>query len=72
MPAGVVNDIDILELKNLDVTIILVRKLIMVEVNLAEAKAHLSELVARAEAGETIQISRRGKPVAQLNRVGQP
>ena len=44
----------------------------MVEVNLAEAKARLSELVARAEAGDTIQISRRGKPVAQLNRVGQP
>jgi prevent-host-death family protein len=36
-------------------------------VNLAEAKAHLSELVARAEAGETIQISRRGKTVAQLS-----
>jgi prevent-host-death family protein len=36
-------------------------------VNLAEAKAHLSELVARAEAGETIQISRRGKAVAQLS-----
>ncbi len=35
-------------------------------VNLAEAKAHLSELVARAEAGESIQISRRGKPVALL------
>ena len=44
----------------------------MVKVNLAEAKAHLSELVARAEAGETIHISRRGKPVAQLNRVAQP
>jgi prevent-host-death family protein len=36
-------------------------------VNLAEAKAHLSELVARAEAGETVQISRRGKPVVQLS-----
>jgi prevent-host-death family protein len=36
-------------------------------VNLAEAKAHLSELVARAETGETIQISRRGKAVAQLS-----
>ncbi len=38
----------------------------MSQVNLAEAKAHLSEFVARAEAGEAIQISRRGKPVAQL------
>lgn len=39
----------------------------MGHVNLAEAKAHLSELVARAEAGEAIQISRRGKPVVQLS-----
>lgn len=38
----------------------------MKTVNLAEAKAHLSELVERAEAGEAIQILRRGKPVAQL------
>jgi prevent-host-death family protein len=41
-------------------------------VNLAEAKAHLSELVARAEAGESIQISRRGKPVAQTSSLKQP
>jgi antitoxin (DNA-binding transcriptional repressor) of toxin-antitoxin stability system len=38
-------------------------------VNLAEAKAHLSDLVARAEAGEAIQISRRGKPVVQLSAI---
>jgi prevent-host-death family protein len=42
------------------------------DVNLAEAKAHLSELVARAEAGEAIRISRRGKPVAQLSNVARP
>ena len=36
-------------------------------VNLAEAKAHLSELVDRAEAGESVQILRRGKPAAQLS-----
>jgi prevent-host-death family protein len=47
-------------------TNMLVRRTAMGPVNLAEAKAHLSELVARAEAGESIQISRRGKPVAQL------
>ena len=35
-------------------------------VNLADAKAHLSELVDSVEAGEVIQILRRGKPVAQL------
>lgn len=32
----------------------------------AEAKAHFSELLARAEAGEEIMIHRHGKPVAKL------
>jgi prevent-host-death family protein len=36
------------------------------DVSIAEAKAHLSELVDRAEAGETVRITRRGKPVARL------
>jgi len=54
------------------VTILLVRRMELGQVNIAEAKAHLSELVARAEAGETVQISRRGKPVAQLSRIEQP
>lgn len=35
-------------------------------INIAEAKAHFSELVDRAEAGETVEIMRRGKPVARL------
>ncbi|MBV8121291.1 MAG: type II toxin-antitoxin system prevent-host-death family antitoxin [Alphaproteobacteria bacterium] len=38
----------------------------MRRVNLAEAKAHLSELVAAAAAGEPICILRRGKPAARL------
>ena len=38
----------------------------MRSVNLAEAKAKLSELVADAEAGETVEIMRRGKVVAQI------
>jgi prevent-host-death family protein len=41
----------------------------MTSVNLADAKAHLSELVAQAEAGEDICITRRGKPVAHLTKV---
>ncbi len=44
----------------------------MNNVNLAEAKAHLSELVAKAETGEATCIMRRGKPVAQLTAVGNP
>lgn len=44
----------------------------MGNVNLAEAKAHLSELVERAAAGDTVCIVRRGKPVAQLTPIGFP
>jgi prevent-host-death family protein len=38
-------------------------------INLADAKAHLSELVAQAESGEPVCITRRGKPVARLTAV---
>lgn len=38
----------------------------MDNVNLADAKAHLSALVDRVEAGEIVTITRRGKPAAQL------
>lgn len=41
-------------------------------VNLAEAKAHLSELVDRVEAGDSIDITRRGKPVARLTAPVRP
>lgn len=35
-------------------------------VNIAEAKARFSELVERAEAGESVVITRRGKAIARL------
>ena len=38
----------------------------MKEVTIADAKAHLSELVECAARGETVQITRRGKPVARI------
>ncbi|MEN2708870.1 type II toxin-antitoxin system Phd/YefM family antitoxin [Sphingomonas sp. NPDC092331] len=38
----------------------------MERINLADAKAHLSEIVDRVEAGESIEIVRRGKPAARL------
>lgn len=41
-------------------------------ISLADAKAHLSELVDRVEAGESIDITRRGKPVARLTAVASP
>jgi prevent-host-death family protein len=36
------------------------------EVSLYDAKTHLSRLVARAERGEVVVITRRGRPVARL------
>lgn len=44
----------------------------MGNVNLADAKAHLSELVDRVQAGDTIDITRRGRPVARLTAVARP
>lgn len=38
----------------------------MPNVTVADAKAHLSELLVRIESGEEIVITRRGKPVARL------
>lgn len=50
----------------------------MDQVSLADAEAHLSELIDRVEAGEEIDIVRDGKAVARLsasppmNRAGKP
>jgi prevent-host-death family protein len=41
-------------------------------INLADAKAHLSELIDRVEAGDSIAITRRGKPVARLTAIAKP
>jgi len=41
-------------------------------IDLADAKAHLSELIDRVEAGDSIVITRRGKPVARLTAVAMP
>jgi antitoxin (DNA-binding transcriptional repressor) of toxin-antitoxin stability system len=37
-------------------------------VSIADAKAHLSELVDLAAAGESVVITKRGKPVLQMQR----
>jgi prevent-host-death family protein len=41
-------------------------------VNVAEAKAHLPELIERAANGETIVLSRHGKPRARLVPLERP
>jgi prevent-host-death family protein len=38
----------------------------MTQVNVHEAKTHLSRLLLRVEAGEEIVISRAGRPIARL------
>ncbi len=44
----------------------------MRRVSLAEAKAHLSELLDLVATGEEICITRRGKPVAQITAASRP
>lgn len=39
-------------------------------IGLFEAKTHLSELIARAERGEEVVITRHNKPVAKLVPMG--
>ena len=44
----------------------------MSTVSAYEAKTHLPRLLRAAERGETVIITRHGKPVAQLGPVQQP
>ena len=44
----------------------------MDRISLSDAKAHLSELVDRVQAGDSIEITRRGKPVARLTPATTP
>lgn len=44
----------------------------MVTTNIHEAKTHLSRLVERAAAGETVIIAKAGKPVAKLVAIEPP
>ena len=41
-------------------------------ITLADAKAHLSELTELAAAGESLIITKRGKPVARMSRPELP
>ncbi len=43
----------------------------MITLNLNQAKTHLSECIAQAEAGETVVICKRNKPVAELRAIPQ-
>lgn len=43
----------------------------MAEISAYEAKTHFSQLLARAEKGERIVITKHGRPVAELVSVGR-
>ncbi len=40
-----------------------------IKVKVGEAKTHLSELLAKVEAGEEVIISRGNEPIAKLSRI---
>jgi prevent-host-death family protein len=44
----------------------------MLTVNLAHAKAHLSEQIDKIENGEEVVITRRGRPAARLGPIEPP
>ncbi len=44
----------------------------MIQVNVHEAKTHLSRLLVRVSAGEEVLIAKAGTPVARLVPCGQP
>lgn len=44
----------------------------MDRISLAEAKAHLSEIIDRVEAGESVEITRRGKTAAVITPAARP
>lgn len=53
-------------------TLVKVDILIVMRVNIGNAKANLSALLARAEAGEEVEIARNGVPIVRLTRVERP
>ncbi len=45
---------------------------IMITVNIADAKSRLAEYLRRVEQGETVTIARRNRPIAELRGLKQP
>lgn len=42
------------------------------QITVSEAKAHLAELLKAAEAGETVIVTRHGKPIARIEGIKEP
>jgi prevent-host-death family protein len=52
--------------------ILVIRRSQVVTVNLAQAKARLSELLDKVQGGESVVITRHGKAVAHLSAAATP
>lgn len=44
----------------------------MIRINIAEAKAHLSEYLNRVENGESVTLCRRNVPIAEIRPLAHP
>ncbi len=53
-------------MERIETRLSLVKEIPVEQVNVHEAKTHLSKLLERVEAGESVIIARAGKPVAVL------
>jgi antitoxin (DNA-binding transcriptional repressor) of toxin-antitoxin stability system len=51
---------------------LVIREDAMVTVSLAQAKARLSELLNKVEAGEEVIVTRHGRPVAHMRAAARP
>ncbi len=47
----------------------MVHYMTMIKVNIAEAKTQFSKYLRKVEQGETVVLSRRNRPVAEIRRV---
>lgn len=46
--------------------------MVMIRINIAEAKAHFSRYIEAVERGETVTVCRRNVPVAEIQPLPQP
>ena len=55
----------------LDLVHYMIYSVIMIKLNIHEAKTHLSEYLAKVEAGEIVLLCRRNTPVAEIRALPQ-
>lgn len=58
--------------RSLELTCYLVQNFTMIKVNIADARARLSELLQKLKPGEVITICRRNAPIAEIRALPVP